>query len=232
MTPQQANELLPCLHCDCHAVSIWTSPECATRHRIKCEDCPACVDCYSSTREQAIAAWNRRAPAPTEPAVDRGLEAAAALVERKAAAYDAECGNTDPETGTREYPGDGAEWVMEMEELAEEIRALATPASQAVPGDPRVNDLAMLTRQLVRALSKAVPGHDLPAKALDYLKRKGLQGSPLRDAAPAPLAPRKLLRYGDCRCILSQYCDGTCNPIFGDPAPQLPQASQPTSAEG
>lgn len=29
--------------------------------------------------------------------------------------------------------------------------------------------------------------------------------------------PRKLLGYGDCRCILTQYCDGTCRPIYGDP---------------
>lgn len=28
--------------------------------------------------------------------------------------------------------------------------------------------------------------------------------------------PRKLKGYGDCKCILSQYCDGTCNPIYED----------------
>lgn len=41
-------------------------------------------------------------------------------------------------------------------------------------------DLAALVRQLARSLRKAAPEHDLPVKALDYLKRKGLQGSPLR----------------------------------------------------
>lgn len=25
---------------------------------------------------------------------------------------------------------------------------------------------------------------------------------------------RRLIGYGDCRCILSRYCDGTCQPIF------------------
>jgi hypothetical protein len=43
-----------------------------------------------------------------------------------------------------------------------------------------VDDLAMLTRELVRALSKASPDSPLIARTMDYLKRKGLQGSPLR----------------------------------------------------
>lgn len=49
--------------------------------------------------------------------------------------------------------------------------------------DDRVDDLSMLARRLVHALSKAAPDHTLPAKAMDYLQRKGLQGSPLRDEA-------------------------------------------------
>ncbi|WP_431276213.1 hypothetical protein ACQ858_08160 [Variovorax ureilyticus] len=28
--------------------------------------------------------------------------------------------------------------------------------------------------------------------------------------------PRKFVRFGDCKCILSKYCDGHCNPIFVD----------------
>lgn len=53
---------------------------------------------------------------------DAALEEAAALIDRKVRSYDDDMGSTDPETGTREYPGDGAEWVHEMDELAEEIR--------------------------------------------------------------------------------------------------------------
>lgn len=45
-----------------------------------------------------------------------------------------------------------------------------------------VDDLSALVRQLAHRLSKAAPDSDLPTKALDYLKRKGLQGSPLRSA--------------------------------------------------
>ncbi len=60
------------------------------------------------------------------------LEAAAQHIERKAADYDAEHGVTDPETGHREYPGDGADYYDEMMELAEEIRGLAVPQEPAL----------------------------------------------------------------------------------------------------
>jgi len=46
------------------------------------------------------------------------------------------------------------------------------------------DDLAALVRQLVRSLREAAPQHALPDKAMDYLKRKGLQGSPLRHEHP------------------------------------------------
>lgn len=48
-----------------------------------------------------------------------------------------------------------------------------------------IDDLSALVRRLAQALCKASPDNDLPAKALDYLQRKGLQGSPLR-SAPKP----------------------------------------------
>ena len=43
------------------------------------------------------------------------------------------------------------------------------------------DDLAMLVRKLATSLRKAAPDHSLPARAIDYLKRKGLQGSILRE---------------------------------------------------
>lgn len=45
-----------------------------------------------------------------------------------------------------------------------------------------VDDLCALAKQFVQRLRKAAPDSDLPEKAMDYLKRKGLQGSPLRAA--------------------------------------------------
>ena len=53
--------------------------------------------------------------------------------------------------------------------------------------DPRVDDLAALIRQLVHSLKKSRPDSDLLARAMDYLQRKGLAGSPLRAAAPTPM---------------------------------------------
>lgn len=44
-----------------------------------------------------------------------------------------------------------------------------------------VDDLAQLVTRLVRQLRKAAPDNELSEKALDYLKRKELLGSPLRD---------------------------------------------------
>lgn len=52
--------------------------------------------------------------------------------------------------------------------------------------DRKLDDCGALIRQLVHKLSKAAPDNDLAAKALDFLKRKGLQGSPLRAKAPQP----------------------------------------------
>ena len=42
------------------------------------------------------------------------------------------------------------------------------------------DDLVMLVRQLATKLRKVAPDTDLPERAIDYLKRHNLQGSPLR----------------------------------------------------
>ncbi len=57
-----------------------------------------------------------------------GIELAARWVEKRLEDYDSEHGSTDPETGTREYPGRGAgeEYVGELMEIIEGIRALKT----------------------------------------------------------------------------------------------------------
>lgn len=50
----------------------------------------------------------------------------------------------------------------------------------AEPTTAIVDDLAAIVRQLAHALHNSQPNNDLPERALDYLRRKGLQGSPLR----------------------------------------------------
>ena len=44
-----------------------------------------------------------------------------------------------------------------------------------------MDDLTALVARLAHSLRQATPDNDLPEKAVDYLRRKGLQGSPLRD---------------------------------------------------
>lgn len=85
----------------------------------------------------------------------------------------------------------GPEFRAELEKIVaeESARHAAAPQAPAAPMD----DLAQLVKQLVRALRKAAPGNDLADKALDYLKRQGLQGSPLRATPEAPQTHAGLL---------------------------------------
>lgn len=54
---------------------------------------------------------------------------------------------------------------------------------------PEVENLTQLVLRLSQSLRKAEPTHDLPAKALDYLQREGLCGSPLREEPGTPALP-------------------------------------------
>lgn len=58
---------------------------------------------------------------------DAAYERAAQWVDKRAEDYDAEHGLTDPETGSREYPGNGDEYVFELHEIADGLRALKEP---------------------------------------------------------------------------------------------------------
>ena len=46
--------------------------------------------------------------------------------------------------------------------------------------DTQVDDLAMLVRRLVRSVRNAAPEQAIAEQAMDYLRRNGLDGSPLR----------------------------------------------------
>lgn len=65
---------------------------------------------------------------------------------------------------------------------AQKTPIAAAPVAPEVgqEGGQSVDDLAALVRQLVRALKKASPDSPLIPRTMDYLSRKGLQGSPLR----------------------------------------------------
>jgi hypothetical protein len=83
-----------------------------------------------------------------------------------------------------------ADRVQAAEREIAELRAALASQSVAVPAE--VDDLAALVRQLVHALKKASPTSPLAARSVDYLQRKGLQGSPLRAAAPQPPAVKEV----------------------------------------
>lgn len=77
----------------------------------------------------------------------------------------------------------------------QQAQVAAERAAKEVMCDER-NDLAMLVRRLCYRLrntdysSSRNASLDLIAKAADYLRRKNLQGSPLRDDAPVPTGTR------------------------------------------
>jgi hypothetical protein len=124
-----------------------------------------------------------RAALSTPPAAvgtSAGIEAAARWVEARRDAYVEEHGSYDPETGGTDLPAAGAEYVGELDEIIEGLRAIKPPS-------PVVDDLKTLVVRLAQSLRKSAPDNDLPAKALDYVRRKGLYPSPLRTAAdPTP----------------------------------------------
>jgi hypothetical protein len=87
-----------------------------------------------------------------------------------------------------------AEWLRNNYQNHANIASLvdamcaAAPQPPAPASDARLDDLSALVSRLAQALSKAAPTHDLPAKAMDYLRRKDLLGSPLRTASePTPI---------------------------------------------
>lgn len=82
---------------------------------------------------------------------------------------------------------------------------LAAPVAQE-PADQRVDDLAMLVRRLVRKLEKECPGTDLVPQALDYLHRKGLAGSPLREASQPAQGERTPKPFPHVCCKTPSEC--------------------------
>ena len=65
------------------------------------------------------------------------------------------------------------------------VLAHIVPDMERVPAeapDTRLADLAMLVKKLCRALQKADANSNLPGQAMDYLRRRKLQGSIFRES--------------------------------------------------
>lgn len=89
---------------------------------------------------------------------------------------------------TREAINHAARYAIESDLLAPEDWEAAGVydfAHALTGGIGVVDDLRTLVARLAQSLRKAAPGNELAEKAVDYLRRHGLQGSPLRDGAPA-----------------------------------------------
>jgi predicted RNase H-like nuclease (RuvC/YqgF family) len=87
---------------------------------------------------------------------------------------------------------EAAKWKNESVSDSQTIYSLSCNLAQRT-GEVReladvVDDLSALTKRFVQRLRKAAPGNDLPEKALDYLKRKGLQGSTMREIVEGRLS--------------------------------------------
>ncbi|MCO5730121.1 hypothetical protein [Rhizobium sp. SSA_523] len=83
---------------------------------------------YLERARAAEAELLRLATPPSPQTLVDGFELSARFVETRLNAYCAEHGGTDPDTGTVEYPGNGEEYVHELEEIIEGIRELAFAA--------------------------------------------------------------------------------------------------------
>lgn len=72
--------------------------------------------------------WEAMLRADTPPAT--GIEVAARFIEKRRDDYVQEHGSYDPSTGMTEFPGNGEEYVYELEEIIDGIRKLAPPTKQ------------------------------------------------------------------------------------------------------
>ncbi len=84
-----------------------------------------------------------------------GVKAASDKVKAIVEDYDQRHGSTDPDTGTREYPGNGDEWVCCMLELIEDFTGIVAPSSlNAAPAAPAA-DAGLV--DMYRHLQKVTP---------------------------------------------------------------------------
>lgn len=85
-----------------------------------------------------------------------------------------------------------AKWKNESVIDANTVYSLSCQLAQRT-GEVRelagiVDDLSAETRRLAHRLSGAAPHSDIPALALEFLKRKGLQGTSMRDLVEGRLS--------------------------------------------
>ena len=80
----------------------------------------------------------------------------------------------------------------------------------------QLGELAMLTRMLIRALRKVAPENKTAARAVDYLKRKGLTGNPLRGTFPGMQEAKNAPSPATQLCLSDAQCDSLITALCPD----------------
>ncbi|MBF3650454.1 hypothetical protein ISF86_11970 [Burkholderia pseudomallei] len=125
---------------------------------------------------------------------------------------------------------DKAFYDAELRLLARLV-ALLNDSGQSEPETATVARIEQLrkalfeSRDAMRVMSNWVKksdpdGHSWAVRMVDRANA-ALNGEPEPRAEVTggdELKARRLIRYGECQCILTQYCDGMCNPIYEDDA--------------
>lgn len=104
-------------------------------------------------------------------------------------------GTTGPgDSKTEPCPnGCGPLWPVTWKQWAEEAQKTAERFFEEAKAErAKLDEMAMLVRRLVHSLKRIKPDSELPAQAMDYLRRHGLQGSPLRES-PTQETPADLV---------------------------------------
>lgn len=175
-------KLLPCPFCG-SAPDIKFIGNDSTKSRkvqIRCPECriehtdAAILHSHDWLLNVATKCWNRRANPTVKESLTVGYDRAAFNDDRILQIRDSvKCGDG--------WDGDTFDLAFARDIIS--AKSSTYPVITENERDNLVDDLAALVRRLVHSLSKAAPDNTLPAKAVDYLQRKGLQGSPLRDGS-------------------------------------------------
>lgn len=201
-TSTEQPEALPCPFCGGHSTLDSNGQD----FRVFCWDCGAKskeFDCW----QKAEAAWNRRAPAVPVPQLDLSDAGLTAIYKqannevgkarplttdsifRAMRAVAVIAAAPQPPEADMGIPISAAAPVQLPEididtanHAGIRVRGYTQETVRQLLADQqfKLDELAMLTRMVVHAFRKVAPDNKTAAKAVDYLKRKGLQGNPLR----------------------------------------------------
>lgn len=148
-----------------------------------------------------VACWNACDGIDTEKLEKAANDPApvfALLMEASAQRDDLEAENTRLKTEHAAYVEGSEEAYAAVVEQKQEAEQRATRFEAALRDHQALTqkwagerqELAMLVKQLVSHLRRAAPDDALATQAMDYLKRKELLGSPLREGADVPVTRR------------------------------------------